>query len=115
MSLWFTDGARFGCVDARIDRRLGLEIRQREMGTGNTDQRGDDSALCLEPEAVAELALALLAERYSGQADALSAIEALCQAARIWTSHRVLERSPSPTQGEGLSSWPDPGPQSGRP
>jgi hypothetical protein len=92
VSLWFTDGARYGCVDARIDRGLGLEIRRREMGAGVRDAWGEDeheATLCLSPAAVAELALALLAERYNGRADALEAIEALCEAADISPVHKV--------------------------
>jgi hypothetical protein len=92
VSLWFTDGARYGCVDARIDRGLGIEIRQREMGPSVRDVWGDDeheATLCLSPAAVAELALVLLADRYKGRADALEAIEALCQAAEINPVHKV--------------------------
>ncbi len=92
VSLWFTDGTRYGCVDARIDRSLGLEIRQRDMGAGVRDAWGEDeheAVLNLSPTAVAELALVLLAERYRGRADALEAIEALCEAADISPVHRI--------------------------
>jgi len=92
VSLWFTDGARYGCVDARIDRGLGIEIRQREMGAGVRDAWGEDeheAVLSLSPAAVAELALVLLAERFKGRADALEAIEALCEAADIEAVHKV--------------------------
>jgi len=92
VSLWFTDGARYGCVDARIDRGLGLEIRQREMGAGVRDAWGEDeheAVLSLSPAAVAELALVLLAERYKGRADALDAIAALCEAADISTVRHI--------------------------
>jgi len=90
--LWFSDGARYGRVEARLTPGGGLEIRRHEMGGGERDVWGEDdheATLQIAPGEVARLALALLTERYTGRADALEALIALCDAHGVEARHNV--------------------------
>jgi len=92
--LWRTDGARYGRSDVAATDGGGLEITQHDMGASERAAWGEDDnelSLTLAPNAVAELAVLLLRERFAGRPDALQAIRAFCEAndvestLRAWT------------------------------
>ena len=84
--LWRTDGARFGRAEVAATARGGLEITQHDMGGADQAAWGADDnelSLTLAPAAVAALAVVLLRERFGGQAGALEAIRAYCDASGV--------------------------------
>ena len=90
--LWRTDGARYGRSDVAATEPGGLEITHHDMGATDRAPWGEDDnelSLALPPAAVAELAIALLRERFGGQADALQAIRAYCEANDVETTLRA--------------------------
>ena len=93
-ALWRTDGARWGRSDVAATDQGGLDITHHDMGASDRAPWGEDDnelSLTLTPTAVAELAIALLGERFGGRPDALQAIRAYCEdhaveaALRAWT------------------------------
>ena len=81
--LWRTDGARYGRCDVAATHQGGLEITHHDMGASDRAAWGGDDnelSLTLTPAAAADLAIALVRDRFGGQADALRAIAAYCQA-----------------------------------
>jgi len=80
--LWRTDGARYGRSDVSATADGGLEITHHDMAATDRAAWGEDDnelSLSLTPAAAAELAIALLRERFGGRSDAIEAIGAYCE------------------------------------
>jgi hypothetical protein len=83
VSLWRTDGARYGHSAIAATADGGLEITHHDIGAADRAAWGEDDnelGVTLTPAATAEVAMALLRDRFGGRPDAATAIHAWCEA-----------------------------------
>jgi len=77
-----SDGARYRQLSLTLDSGGGLTLTFHEMGASLEAAWGADDnevSVALDRDALARLALALIAERLDGRSDGLERLQALCQ------------------------------------